>query len=550
MHSLLSDTSKFNLVQNKTISSIIFAIELKINTLLRKLKATKTIAEDTYKSLFASGSNLGLLYGLPKIHKLNVPLRPILSAVNLANHALAKFLVPLLSNLTKNEFSLTNSFNFAHEIKSQNSNHFMVSFDVESLFTNVPLFETVDLIIQQLFPSPNSKFLNFSLNDFRSLLLLAVSDYYFIFDSKIYKQIEGISMGCALGPTFADIFMISLEKIIFTTCPEEFRPVFYRRYVDDTFALFRDPSHAPRFLEFINNLHNNINFTMETESDNKLPFLDVLVTRNNSMFCTSVFRKETFTGLGMNFYSSCIKKFKLNSINTLLYRAYEVCSTFQSLHIEFEFLRDYLLKKKFPNFCIDKHISRFLDSKYHPKENLPTVPKEIKYVSLPFLGPLHSSFHSQLIKILKSFFPATEFRLCYVNPLTIGSLFRSKDTLPSDLRSSVVYEFTCPGCKSGSSYIGSTSRQLMVRVAEHRGISPRTFDPISNPVNSAIRNHTSTCKKLSRIKNNKDKFSSKDFKILATAYDLQSLHILESLLIRKNRPNINNDSGPIQLFLT
>ena len=343
--------------------------------------------------------------------------------------------------------------------------------------------------------------------------------------------------------------MINLENIIFKTCPSEFRPIFYRRYVDDTFTLFKDPSHAPLFLEFLNKLHKNIKFTMETEKNGELAFLDVSVKRNTLCYDTSVFRKKTFSGLGTNFYSFCYKKFKLNSVNTLIFRAYEICSTFQSLHDEFQFLRSYLIDNKFPNGIIDKYIHSFLDSKYCPKIALPTVPKEIKYASLPYLGPLHTKFNMQLQKLLKTFFPATDFRLCFINPLTIGSLFRLKDSLPFHLKSSLVYSFKCPGCKSGT-YIGSTLRLLTVRESEHRGVSFRTFNPISNPENSAIRDHTNACKKLSRIKNIHNRFSIDDFKILSVAADPLSLHIMESLYIRKQRPTLNNDRGPVQLYLT
>ena len=168
---------------------------------------------------------------------------------------------------------------------------------------------------------------------------------------------------------------------------------------------------------------------------------------------------------------------------------------------------------------------------------------------MPFLGPLHTRFNHNLQKLLKTFFTATDFRLCFVNSLTIDSMFRVKDSPPSHLKSSLVYLFNCPGCKFGT-YIGSTSRQLIARESEHRGVSLRTFNPISNPENSAIRTHTCNCKKLSRIKGAHNKFSIKDFKILSSAPDHTSLHILESLYIRKHRPTLNKDSGPVQLFLS
>ena len=83
----------------------------------------------------------------------------------------------------------------------------MVSFDVESLFTNVPLIETINLILDSLFPSDTTVFHGFNKNDFRKVLELAVLDTYFIFNGKVYKQTDGMAMGSPLGPTFSNIFM-------------------------------------------------------------------------------------------------------------------------------------------------------------------------------------------------------------------------------------------------------------------------------------------------------------------------------------------------------
>ena len=64
-------------------------------------------------------------------------------------------------------------------------------------------------------------------------------------------------------------------------CPLAYHPLFYSRYVDDTFLLFRDKYQADRFLEYANGLHPNIKFTIEYENNDKLPFLDILVTRSD-----------------------------------------------------------------------------------------------------------------------------------------------------------------------------------------------------------------------------------------------------------------------------
>ena len=172
-----------------------------------------SINDQIYHSLYSTGSTFSTLYGLPKVHKANVPLRPILAAYNSPNYSIAKFLVPLLNDISCNQYSLRNSSKFIPEILEQNSNTFMTSFDVKSLFTNVTLAETIDIISNKLFPTINTFFHGFNRLNFKKLLELSVIDTHFTFNGKIYKQVDGMAMGSPLGPTFANIFMSFLERI-------------------------------------------------------------------------------------------------------------------------------------------------------------------------------------------------------------------------------------------------------------------------------------------------------------------------------------------------
>ena len=124
-----------------------------------------------------------------------------------------------------------------------------------------------------------------------------------------------------LGPTFANIFMCFYESTWLSDCPTEFKKKNYRRYNDDT-LLFRHKDHSALFLDYLNHKHSNINFTMKCVSCDKLPFLDYLVHRNKNKFECSVFRKDSFTGPGMSYFSNCSFKYKLNCIPTLLSPAY------------------------------------------------------------------------------------------------------------------------------------------------------------------------------------------------------------------------------------
>ena len=110
-------------------------------------------------------------------------------------------------------------------------------------------------------------------------------------------------MGSPLGPSLANTFLAHHEQIWLNDCPDEFKPVFYKRYVDGIFVLFRSPHHLQTFNEYLNTKHANIKFTNEKEVNGSLAFLDVLISRNNKGFTTTVYHKPTFSGVYSNFNS-------------------------------------------------------------------------------------------------------------------------------------------------------------------------------------------------------------------------------------------------------
>ena len=114
------------------------------------------------------------------------------------------------------------------------------------------------------------------------------------------------------------------NQVCLQNCPSEFKPVIYRRYVDDTFLLFRSKHHIEKFRNYLNRQHKNIQFTSETEHENFIFFLDIKITRDNYKFMTSVYRKLTFSGVFTNFGSFTPKSYKYNLLFTLLHRAFKL----------------------------------------------------------------------------------------------------------------------------------------------------------------------------------------------------------------------------------
>ena len=145
-------------------------------------------------------------------------------------------------------------------------------------------------------------------------------------------------------------------------CPMNFKPLYYKRYVDDTFTIFEDNSSAMNFLNFINSQHPNIKFTIEVEKNKRLSFLDVLINKDNPLKFT-VFRKKTYTGLSINFFSHCPILYKVNAIKTLLNRSFKICTDYNLLHLEIEFLMKMFSDNNYPKSLLHSVIRKFLNEK-------------------------------------------------------------------------------------------------------------------------------------------------------------------------------------------
>ena len=156
------------------------------------------------------------------------------------SYKLAKFLLPFLMPLTQNDYTITDSFHLAEEICKQDPNLYMASPDVDSLFTNIPLREAIDICIASLYKD---------------------DEYTLKIPKDIFcNLLDDVAMGSPLGPTLDNIFKYSFENKWLKDCPHSVKPVFYKRYVDDIFVLlsFLDQAENERKLCCLSFLNINI----------------------------------------------------------------------------------------------------------------------------------------------------------------------------------------------------------------------------------------------------------------------------------------------------
>ena len=541
MNETLSDQSTFkklDVTAGKELN-ILLQQEDRLITFLKKIK--NSISYDLYKSLYPQGSQPGILYGLSKIHKPLVDkfpkLRPILSALNTSTYKWAKFFVPVLKDLTCNNFTIKDSFEFAKNITEQDSRLFMASLDIDSLFTNVPLDETINLCINELFKCDN-KTCGMSKTEMFEMLSLTTKESIILYDNSFYSQIDGVSMGSPLGPTLANAFLCHHEKQWLNDCPKHFKPVYYKRYVDDIIVLFESPEHVPLFANYLNSKHKKLKFTFETENNGKLPFLDINIFREKGKFVTTIYRKDTFSGVYTNFNSFLPLDYKFGLVFTLLHRCFSLVSDLSKFHLEVESLKQILLKNEYSEKFIDTCIYKFLNKLFIEKVTYLTVPKKELYIVLPFLGKSSSLLKTRLIKSLQKQVKFCKVKVIFKTTNRLKHFFRFKDKIPETLRSSLIYKFTCGSCNA--SYIGKTFRHMKVRVSEHRGVSPRTGKALQGTMSTSVRDHMLTCD---------HRVVWEDFSVLGNESNNFLLELKESLFIKRDKPQLNKNIASRELFL-
>ena len=152
------------------------------------------------------------------------------------------------------------SFTFAKEIKKvRATNKFLISYDVCSLFTSIPLKETIDIAVDLLFEhNPDFKITK---TELKKLFDFATSDTHFLVDGSFYDQIDAVTN-----------FFMGFHEANWLQVFKDCEKILYRRYVDDIINLFNSESDADKFYEFLNKQHPNIKFIFEKQQNNQISF--------------------------------------------------------------------------------------------------------------------------------------------------------------------------------------------------------------------------------------------------------------------------------------
>ncbi|UYV80119.1 hypothetical protein LAZ67_18001759 [Cordylochernes scorpioides] len=232
------------------------------------------------------------IYGLPKVHKPEVPLRPIIAYHLSPAYPLAKYLSSFLSSLLtnyNNTLSINSTPHFINELTAlkPDPTFTMCSFDVTFLYLCLPHELITDSLIHFL-QSQNVD--THTSTTIVQLTKICLSMNTFTFLQHHYRQFRGSPMGSPLSTIIAEIVMTRIDVWITHTLSTEIQ--FWRRYIDDIFCICKKDQESFILLT-LNNYNQDISFTLETETNHVIPFLDISIISTPSSFHTTVYHKKT-----------------------------------------------------------------------------------------------------------------------------------------------------------------------------------------------------------------------------------------------------------------
>ena len=230
-----------------------------------------------------------LFYGLPKVHKTDIPLRPIVSGCEGSTDHLFNFVTEYIQPIAELlPAYFKDSTDFLRFLRYQNATpeeYFLVTADVTSLYTNIPHQEGMEAIAHYLhlhsdfvYPPhlPTIPPVPYMIRIIKTIL----EGSTFEFGGTHYHHISGTSMGTRMAPPYANLFMGRIDEAITREFSEPMRN--YKRFIDDIFFTFHGPRRElDRAMEFMNGLHNNIKFTFHVSTES-IAFMDLTLSRNST----------------------------------------------------------------------------------------------------------------------------------------------------------------------------------------------------------------------------------------------------------------------------
>ena len=491
----------------------------------------------------------GYMYGNVKTHKEGNPVRPIISQTPTPSYRLAKKLNSLISPYIPTTYSLKSADEFIEILKVKERKGILASLDVQSLFTNVPIDDTIDIILGYVYHHPTIPPLPMPSGLLKEMLTACTREAPFRApDGRLYIQVDGVAMGSPLGVLFADSYMSHIEAKALDSMTE--KPHIYSRYLDDIFVDIGDE----RALETLKNelqRHSVLTFTTEIGENGKLAFLDVDISAPSGKFNTTVYRKPTNLGHCLNGKSECPDAYKRSVMRAYIYRAIKHSSSWELVHQELDRIRQTLANNNYSQRDIDAEIERIL-SKYNSQAPTTTTTNDQNTgttYKLYYENQMHDAYKKDE-RVLRDIIdrncapvsPNDKLALTiyYKSPKVSSLVMKNNLSRDSSLvkQTNVVYQYKCThgDCarQQNCCYIGHTRTTLGRRITMHL--------QDGGPKKHLRDHHAMSLTREDMVTNTT---------ILDRCTHPRKLLVLEAVYIRDCDPTINrqvNARGKLQLF--
>ena len=436
---------------------------IKIDSILTKLLTDHHITKKQYEYLKPpENPRPRRFYMLPKIHKPQTswtipnklpPGRPIVSDCNSESEKIAEFIDDFIKvKATQHPSYVKDTYDFLDKVKDITipPNSFLVTLDVESMYTNINHDSGLAAIRETFSDTPNQSLLDTVIQ----LLEISLKCNDFEFDNKIFLQMSGTSMGKKFAPHYADIFMAKLEKEALEKCP--LKPSLYLRYLDDIFIIW--PHSRDDFTHFLNVFNSHlppIKFKASIQ-ENSVDYLDTTIFKdqhNPSILRSKVYFKPTDTHQLLHKKSFHPKHTFKGIIKSQITRFHRICSFEDDFERAWSILYNALNKRNY-----SKRMLRKLKSE--------TIRNLEKHMVLDEIAiPGSSSFGS--FKCSKySCLTCRDMEECQNFTSSNTDITYSINSHMSCFSENLIYLYTCKFCQV--QYVGETGKTLRDRHNRHR----------------------------------------------------------------------------------
>lgn len=388
-------------------------------------------------------------------------------------------------------------------------NHKLFSLDVVSLYTNIPTVLVPQILHEKW--SLIEPYTSIPESEFIEAVQLTLGTCYFKFEENFFQQIDGVSMGSPISSTVAQLVMEYLEEKVLSG--QNYNITLFKRYVDDCLIITSE-NEIQRIIDGLNSFHHKIQFTLETEMNNAINFLDMTLLRINNSVQTKLYRKETCTDRIIDYNSAHIYKQKKAIMIGYIDRALKLTSPIYRPTI-IQDITSLLIKNNYPLPQIKKIIKQRTHKLYNTENSTNKKEEPITFIPIPYVPSLSEKIEN----ILK---PYSNVKIAHKPHIQIKQLYsKLKSPTPLTETSHVVYKINCNNCEGV--YIGQTEQKLKDRLKGHKYSKTQT----------ALYKHKTE---------NGHTFNYDETVVLDRETNKKSREFLEMIHIKQNEKSINDRS--------